>query len=213
MQLEQNETFEIKGPQLEVLGEAESKLPAPARKRPVAAAVLAAAVLLSVFGIGGAKLKGEYKDVSAVYTEQVDRHGNGIQGDFAVLLDDAASLTRQCQKALGESSAECAAVTELVDRWESTPVSPAAQYEVFTELNGAVDVMYGAARTAADGETLARIESLDASYVSNQSILEREIAQNYTPAAQSYNETAGQFPASLIVPLWGVGEAELFAPQ
>ena len=37
MQLEQQETFEITGPQLEVLGRAESKLPAPARKKPAAA--------------------------------------------------------------------------------------------------------------------------------------------------------------------------------
>ena len=37
MQLEQQETFTIHGPQLEVLGRVESKLPPPARKRPVAA--------------------------------------------------------------------------------------------------------------------------------------------------------------------------------
>lgn len=32
MQLEQQETFEIKSPQLEVFGQVESKLPAPAKK-------------------------------------------------------------------------------------------------------------------------------------------------------------------------------------
>ena len=37
MQLEQQETFEIKSPQLEVFGQVESKLPAPAKKRPFAA--------------------------------------------------------------------------------------------------------------------------------------------------------------------------------
>ena len=34
MQLQQQETFTIQGPQLEVLGELETKLPAPARRRP-----------------------------------------------------------------------------------------------------------------------------------------------------------------------------------
>ena len=58
MQLEQQETFELHGPQLEVFGEIENRLPPPARKRPAAALVLAALALVSVFGIGGAKLKG-----------------------------------------------------------------------------------------------------------------------------------------------------------
>ena len=53
MQLEQQETFEIKSPQLEVFGQVESKLPAPAKKRPFAAGFLAVMVLVSVFGIGG----------------------------------------------------------------------------------------------------------------------------------------------------------------
>ena len=68
-----------------------------------------------------------------------------------------------------------------------------------------------AAKAAASGEDLDRVEGLDANYVSTQSILEREIAQNYTTAAQEYNQLAGSFPASLIAPLWGAGEAELFA--
>ncbi len=211
MELEQNETFEIKGPQLEVLGQAESKLPAPARKRPVAVLFLAVMIAVSVFGIGGVRLKGKYNNVVSIYTEESDRHGNGIQGDFSVQMDNAANLTRQCQKILGQDSAECAAVSGLVAQWETTPRTPSAQYEVITRLNGAVDAMYSAAKAAASGEDLDRVEGLDANYVSTQSILEREIAQNYTTAAQEYNQLAGSFPASLIAPLWGAGEAELFA--
>ena len=58
MQLEQQETFTIQGPQLEVFGQIESRLPVPAKKRPVAALVLAGLALVSVFGIGGARLQG-----------------------------------------------------------------------------------------------------------------------------------------------------------
>ena len=68
MQLEQQETFTIHGPQLEVLGEVESKLPAPAKKRSTASVVLVALALVSVFGIGGAKLKGKYNDTAKIYT-------------------------------------------------------------------------------------------------------------------------------------------------
>ena len=62
MQLEQQENFTIHGPQLEILGEVETKLPAPAKKRGTASIVLAALALLSVLGIGGAKLKGVYRE-------------------------------------------------------------------------------------------------------------------------------------------------------
>lgn len=61
MQLEQQENFTIHGPQLEILGEVETKLPAPAKKRGTASIVLVALALVSVLGIGGAKLKGVYR--------------------------------------------------------------------------------------------------------------------------------------------------------
>ena len=56
MQLEQQETFEIKSPQLEVFGQVESKLPAPAKKRPFAAGFLAVMVL--VLGLAWALASG-----------------------------------------------------------------------------------------------------------------------------------------------------------
>jgi len=92
MQLEQQETFEIKSPQLEVFGQVESKLPAPAKKRPFAAGFLAVMVLVSVFGIGGVQLKSRYRNVAEIYTSEVDKHGNSIQGDFTTLTDTAANL-------------------------------------------------------------------------------------------------------------------------
>ena len=58
MQLEQQESFTISGPQLEVFGQVETNLPAPAKKRSTASVFLVVLALLSVFGIGGAKLKG-----------------------------------------------------------------------------------------------------------------------------------------------------------
>ena len=79
MQLEQQESFEIKGPQLEVFGEAETRLPAAAKKRPAALAVLAVAIVASVLGIGGAQLKGQWRETSEIYTSQIDDYGNGIQ--------------------------------------------------------------------------------------------------------------------------------------
>ena len=50
MQLEQQENFTIHGPQLEILGEVETKLPVPAKKRGTASVALVALALVSVLG-------------------------------------------------------------------------------------------------------------------------------------------------------------------
>ena len=81
MQLEQQETFEIKSPQLEVFGQVESKLPAPAKKRPFAAGFLAVMVLVSVFGIGG---------VGGYTVEALARSGVGT---LDLIDDDKVCLT------------------------------------------------------------------------------------------------------------------------
>ena len=224
MQLEQQETFEIKSPQLEVFGQVESKLPAPAKKRPFAAGFLAVMVLVSVFGIGGVQLKSRYRNVAEIYTSEVDKHGNSIQGDFTTLTDTAANLMRACQKVLGGFANICYEFATkryrsncinwgILAQWQDTAIAPAAQYAVIHQLDNAVDAMYTAAKAKATDDALDQINSLDASYVSTQSILQREIAQNYTTAAQSYNTMASGFPANVIGTLWGAGQVELYAAQ
>ena len=68
MQLEQQESFEIKGPQLEVFGEAETRLPAAAKKRPAALAVL---------GYSPAEIQTALKgvDVAALTVEEIIKAG------------------------------------------------------------------------------------------------------------------------------------------
>ena len=176
----------------------ESKLPTPAKKRPFAAGFLAVMVLVSVFGIGGVQLKSRYRNVAEIYTSEVDKHGNSIQGDFTTL---------------GEADSNCTTVADLLAQWQDTAIAPAAQYAVIHQLDNAVDAMYTAAKAKATDDALDQINSLDASYVSTQSILQREIAQNYTTAAQSYNTIASGFPANVIGTLWGAGQVELYATQ
>ena len=214
MQLEQQETFEIKSPQLEVFGQVESKLPAPAKKRPFAAGFLAVMVLVSVFGIGGVQLKSRYRNVAEIYTSEVDKHGNSIQGDFTTLTDTAANLMRACQKVLGEADSNCTTVADLLAQWQDTAIAPAAQYAVIHQLDNAVDAMYTAAKAKATDDALDQINSLDASYVSTQSILQREIAQNYTTAAQSYNTIASAVLAAVTAAaVWAVPAAAAASVQ
>ena len=99
MQLEQQETFTIHGPQLEVLGRVESKLPPPARKRPVAALALAVLALASVLGVGGGRLRALHDSTARIYSAAQDEYGHGIQSDLADQAD-AAATTRASEGAI-----------------------------------------------------------------------------------------------------------------
>ena len=92
MQLEQQETFRIEGPQLEIFGQAESKLPAPAKKRPAAALALVVLALVSVLGIGGAKLNTKYNQVRAIYSAS-NEHGQSMENDLSLRADAASAVS------------------------------------------------------------------------------------------------------------------------
>lgn len=115
MQLEQQETFTIHGPQLEVLGRVESKLPPPARKRPVAALALAVLALASVLGVGGGRLRALHDSTARIYSAAQDEYGHGIQSDLADQADAAASLIRVAGGVLGEQDADVQAARQALD--------------------------------------------------------------------------------------------------
>lgn len=212
MQLEQQETFVIHGPQLEVLGTAESKLPAPLKKRGTAAAVLAALALVSVFGIGGARLKGLHDKTAALYTAAQDKYGHSIQGDFAAQADAAANLIRVAGRTLGQGDASVQAAQTALDAWNAQDeADPAQQYALNRALAGAVDLAYTAAADAAAAQEKGQLDDLYASFTSAQATVERAAAA-YNEQAQAYNQTAGGFPAVVLAGLWGAQPLAYFAP-
>lgn len=212
MQLQQQETFTIQGPQLEVLGQAESKLPAPARRTPVAALVLVVLALVSVFGIGGLKLKGNYAKVQALYTTATNEYGDGIQTDLAAQADAAASLIRLAGRILGEDEPTVAQANAALDGWNTAEATPAAQYQANQTLYAAVGDTYTAASLQADTDQRNQLDALYAEFTSRQALVERAAANDYNPAAEAYNRTTAAFPGNLIGGVWGVGHADLFAP-
>lgn len=213
MQLEQQETFVIHGPQLEVFGEVESRLPPPARKRPVAALALVVLALVSVFGIGGARLKGVRSSTARIYSAQQDEYGHSIQGDFASQTDAAASLIRVAGKVLGEQDADVQAAQAALDSWnaEADAARPAVQYQLNTALSGAVDLVYTAASDVADSKAKGQLDDLHDSFTSAQATIERAAA-DYNTKAEDYNATVSAFPANVLAGLWNAGPLQTFAP-
>lgn len=213
MQLEQQESFEIKGPQLEVFGEVETKLPAPAKKRPTALAVLVAAALVSVLGIGGAQLKGQWRETSEIYTNQIDEYGNGIQQDFSSQADAAASLIRIAGAVVGEQDADLQAAKTALENWNKAADRKNAneQYTLNRQLYTAIDTLYTAAADEADSKAKGQLTDLYDSFVSSQMILDRETAA-YNQQADAYLKLTRGFPGGVQAALWGVGDIPTFEP-
>lgn len=208
MQLEQQESFEIKGPQLEVFGEVETKLPAPAKKRPTALAVL-----VSVLGIGGAQLKGQWRETSEIYTNQIDEYGNGIQQDFSSQADAAASLIRIAGAVVGEQDADLQAAQTALENWNKAADRKNAneQYTLNRQLYTAIDTLYTAAADEADSKAKDQLTDLYDSFVSSQMILDRETA-DYNQQADAYLKLTRGFPGGVQAALWGVGDIPTFEP-
>ena len=203
MQLEQQESFVIHGPQLEILGEVETKLPPPAKKRPVAALVLAALALVSVLGIGGARLQGEYRRTAALYSAAQDEYAQ---------LDAAASLIRVAGNVLGQDNADVQTAQAALDAWNAdTTARPDVQYGLNTTLSGAVELLYASAADAADPQARGQLDDLHDSFTSAQAVIQRAAAA-YNEEAAAYNAVTESFPANVLAGLWGVGELTTFAP-
>lgn len=208
MQLEQQETFRIEGPQLEVFGQAESKLPAPAKKRPAAALALVVLALVSVVGIGGAKLNTKYNQVRAIYSAS-NEHGQSMENDLSLRADAAANLIRLCGQVLGEDAPSVQAAQQALDDWNATDADhPADQFAANTALGSAVDILYNEVVDA--GKSTGSIEAQHTEFLSRQDIILRTAGNEYNPAAEEYNKTLSAFPANVVGALWGIGEVEAF---
>ena len=213
MQLEQQESFTFHGPQLEILGEVETKLPAPAKKRPVAAGVLALCVLVSVFGIGGSALKSQYRAVCDTYTA-TDKYGHGIQQDFDTQADAAANLIRLCEPVLGSDNDAVFSANAALDAWNTSAqengAQPPVQYAANKQLYSAVDALYAVGSAKASGDAKRQMDTQYDAFVSAQATLERAAAA-YNQQADAYNNKTAAFPANVISVLWGVGEVPSFS--
>lgn len=205
--LQEQESFTIRGPQLEVLGEVESKLPAPMKKRSSAALTAVALALAATFGIGGIKLSSRCAAVQAQYAAVVDKYGNSLVQDLDLAADYAANVIRVGENVLGSENYAVIAAKEALEAWNETSLEhPAEQYTANLKLATTVKSLYDEAY----GEIGAgKIESQYTQFESQQMIISYEAAA-YNEEAISYNAMANSFFTNLIANLWGADQVELF---
>lgn len=202
--MELQETYRVTGPQLEVLGRAETALPAPARKRPVALGVLVAAALAAVLALGGLKLKGEYKAVSQLYHSENDGYSIGYLVDQS--QNYAANMIRVASEVLDSQDPALTGAQEALEALEQAE-TPSQEYQAESQLVSRVKELYETVSPLLEG---SRYDSFRGQYQEALSAWEQSGHMTYNQEAAAYNETAASFPANLIAGLWGVQEVELY---
>ena len=198
MQLEQQETFTIHGPQLEILGEVETKLPAPAKKRGVASLVLAALALVSVLGIGGARLKGTQTAAVAAYTEMCTT--NSGRTDTGRLAQATAQVVAEAGTILGEDHAAVQQAQKAVNEYIGD--ISRQQPTVHSEMVSAVELAYKTAQAQRDKQDRRELDIAHDEFTSYENIIVREYLTKYNKYAAVVNSTA--FPTAQLGSLWGV---------
>lgn len=221
--MEERRAYETpSGIQLEALGQLESSLPAPLKKRSGAALVALALVLVSVFVVGGFKLKGQYNAVQEMYLsgKDADGYSYNISERLQARTDTAANIITVGRQVLGEEDARVAQAQTALEELKTArkEEGPAGQFAANSALGAAVDSLYQAA--SADGDD-AKFDSLQTQWsaflscqdqidhMANNTMIKGQEA--YNDVAAAYNETAAGFPAGVLANLWGCGEVELFA--
>lgn len=204
MQLEQQENFTIHGPQLEILGEVETKLPTPAKKHGTASIVLVALALVSVLGIGGAKLKGvESRAVSSYSAMCTTNSGRTDAGRLAQAANDVVTGAGQI---LGEDNDLVRQAQQAVNAYvgDISRTAPTVQ----SEMVSAVELAYKTAQATTDKENRKEMDLAHDEFVSYQNIIVREYLTEYNKCAAILDSTA--FPTAQLGALWGVNTLPRF---
>lgn len=202
--MELQETYRVTGPQLEILGKAESALPAPARKRPAAVGVLVAVILAVTLGLGGLKLKSQYNTVSQLYYTENDGYSIGYLVDQS--QNYAANMIRVASEVLGEGDSTLTGAQEALDALEQAD-TPSQEYEATNTLVSRLKELYEVTAPLLEE---SRYDSFRGQYQEALSAWEQSGHMTYNQEAAAYNQAASAFPANLMAGLWGVSEVSLY---
>lgn len=194
------------GPQLEVLGEVETKLPQPVQRRATAWVLTAAVALAAVFGLGGMKLQSAHRAAVTEFTTGAheEYEGFSLSGDLNERLEAGATLAKIGKQQLGETNAFVSEAFAQVDALKEALASgsPAACYRANTALGKAVEALYP--NLQENDTAKAQWEE----FKSRQYTIDHSA---YNTVAEQYNDRAAAFPANLIGAVWGATEVERFA--
>ena len=171
----------------------------------IASAVLAGAILVSVFGIGALKMSSARRSAEAVFYKGTDTSlsvNHSLDSYLERAETSAVKLAGECERILGEGSAQAVkdAAKELSDAGRI-----ADRYSAYKELSRQIQDLWTRVLAKEPDPTEALPFYKD--YQSAADLIKNDAYNTY---AGDYNGSAGSFPAGLIAGIYGMDPLDTF---
>lgn len=176
--------------------------------RTIAWIVLAACVLVSVFGLGGMGLARERGKVLTVYDRGADTTLSTRHSMDAYL--DAAAESAQLMVSEAELHMDASAVIDNVADLAQTVATAAdtdARYEAYSALKTAVDKLYNAMYEAAKGSDFTNFKVAYDDFWGYDDLIRHD---EYGKLAADYNGLISGFPGGVVAGITGQGALNTF---
>lgn len=176
--------------------------------RTIAFIVLAACVLVSIFGLGGMGLARERGKVLAVYDRGADT-SLSTRHSVDAYLDSAAENARLMASEAGlhmDASPAIDTVAQLAEA-VANETDTNARYEAFSELKLAADKLYDAMYEAAKGDAFTNFKVAYDNFWESVNMIKYD---DYTKLAAGYDDLISGFPAGVVAKLTGQGALNTF---
>ena len=170
----------------------------------LATAVCVACVLVSIFGIGGMKLKGKYDDAAAYFVEGEDERHN-MEAYLDRCCEYADDLANAAKKYLIYDE-EIDAVLEYSDDLNMEYGHGGSRYANYVQLTDAVEELYSQLEIAGSHEE-TDVMLAYGDYQSTRDLIKRD---GYHEVAKAYNDMVDGFPANAVASVWGVEWVDTF---
>lgn len=176
--------------------------------RTIAWVVLAASVLVSVFGFGGMALSRERSAVLAVYDRGTDATLS-TRHSVDAYLDDAAENARlmasEARLHIGDTPAG-SSVEELAGK-VADQADTNARYEAYSSLKVEVDKLYDAVYAKVTGTDFTNFKVAYDNFWEDVNKIKYD---DYCKQAAQYNDRISGFPAGIVAGLTGQGALNTF---
>ena len=176
--------------------------------RTIAFIVLAACVLVSVFGLGGMGLSRERNKVLAVYDRGTDASLSTRHSMDAYL--DSAAESAQLMVSEAQLHMDASATIDNVESLAQTVATSAdtnERYEAYSSLKTAVDKLYNAMYEAAKGDAFTNFKVAYDDFWGFDDMIRHD---DYSKLAAGYNGLISGFPGGLVAGITGQGKLNTF---
>ena len=195
----------------------ESALPGALRTQAAAAAVLVVVMLVSVLGIGGAKLHSSYKKAADSFAAGVaeDVKSGGQYTMLAQLGKRVSTAQNEIQASFGFDGVSESIRTQAqeallaMEQALDEDAGPAELYAADVALEAAINLLHANVQEHAPDPMQTGAEQTAFQQFASAGTTLNHLS--YNDAAQRYNQTADDLLAGLVGKLWGGGKVEMFA--